>query len=273
MVVSLKKIIEINNLSCYYGNKKILDNINLEIKEASFVTILGANGCGKSTMAKAMLGLIPYEGQIKIENTILKEESFSKIKKYVGMVSETYEDKFDADTPYDSIYFYLKNLGMKENEIKIKILNIQKVLKLESFMQCSISHLSISELQLLSLACVLASEPKIIILDNAMSMLDETIKNTIFRYLKKINKDKKITIINFSNNPEESIYGKDLILLHNRNILLFAPIKEALLEEKKFRQCNLELPFMASLSLKLKYYGLVDHLILDMNKMVNQLWK
>ena len=49
-------------------------------------------------MAKAMLGLIPYEGQIKIENTILKEESFSKIKKYVGMVSETYEDKFDADS-------------------------------------------------------------------------------------------------------------------------------------------------------------------------------
>ena len=84
MVVSLKKIIEINNLSCYYGNKKILDNINLEIKEASFVTILGANGCGKSTMAKAMLGLISYEGQIKIENTILKKENFSKIKKYVG---------------------------------------------------------------------------------------------------------------------------------------------------------------------------------------------
>ena len=162
---------------------------------------------------------------------------------------------------------------MKENEIKTKILNIQKVLKLESFMQCSISRLSISELQLLSLACVLASEPKIIILDNAMSILDETIKNIIFRYLKKINKDKKITIINFSNDTEESIYGTDLILLHNRNILLFAPIKEALLEEKKFRQCNLELPFMASLSLKLKYYGLVDHLILDMNKMVNQLWK
>ena len=64
-----------------------------------------------------------------------------------------------------------------------------------------------------------------------------------------INKDKKITIINLSKNPEESIYGKYLILLHNRNILLFAPIKEALLEEKKFRQCNLELPFMDSLSL------------------------
>ena len=107
-------------------------------------------------------------------------------------------------------------------------------------------------------------------MDNATSKLSELQRTTIFKFLKQL---KQTTIINITNNIEDSLYGDRIVLLNNQTIFLDDTTKNALKNEKAFRSCNLDLPFMASLSLKLKYYDLLDSTILDMNKMVNKLWK
>ena len=90
--------------------------------------------------------------------------------------------------------------------------------------------------------------------------------------MKKLNKEEKLTILVTTNNLEDSLYGKELVLL-DKNIILKEKINKAFDNEEVFKKCNLEMPFMASLSHKLKYYGLVDKVILKMDKMVNELWK
>lgn len=263
----LKNIVEIKKLK--FGYQSLLFNdFNLEIT-SSFISITGSNGSGKSTLAKILSGVLSYEGEIKINDVKLDQIN----SKDIVLISENLENKDDLDTAYDNMKYTLKKLGYQKEEITDKITEISKNLKIEKILDYSIHHLSSGEKQLINLACQILPEPKILILDNATSMLNEDQKKNVFKYLKKLNHDKKIIIMNFTSNPEETIYGTQIVLLHQGKVILNKPTKKALLEEKTFKSCNLDLPFMASLSLKLKYYGLVDELVLDMNKMVNKLWK
>jgi len=104
-------------------------------------------------------------------------------------------------------------------------------------------------------------------------MVDMKVRKKIYSILNDLNQNKKITIINVTHDMDELKYGDDIILIDNGNLILKGPKEEVLLEEKEFNKLNLELPFMVSLSIKLKYYGLIDHLIFDMNEMVNEIWK
>lgn len=269
----LKNAVEINNLEFSYGNNQIFNGLCLNIKESSFITITGSNESGKSTLAKILYGLLSFEGQIKINGLELNEKNLDLIRKDIAIASEVPINSYNFETTYENIFYYLKSLKLEKKEIINRINDIKDNLKIDDILDCSFNHLSGAEKQLVSLACILVTEPHILILDNATSMLNEIQKKYVFKYLKKINNNKKMTIINFTNDVEETVFGSSIILLKEGNILINKSTKKALLEEKKFKECNLELPFMASLSLKLKYYGLTDDLILDMNKMVNKLWK
>jgi len=96
-------------------------------------------------------------------------------------------------------------------------------------------------------------------------------KEKVYKYLKKLNRQ-NVTIICTTNDMNDLVYGKRIIMLGNKNIVLDSKLNKAF-NEKLFKENDLELPFMASLSLKLKYYNLIDEIILDINKMVNKLWK
>ena len=104
-------------------------------------------------------------------------------------------------------------------------------------------------------------------------MLDGITKEKVYKYLKKINRENKTTIICTTNDMDDLLYGKRIVMLGNKNIVLDSKTNKAFENEKIFKENNLELPFMASLSIKLKYYNLLDEIILDINKMVNKLWK
>jgi ABC-type multidrug transport system ATPase subunit len=133
------------------------------------------------------------------------------------------------------------------------------------------NQLSLGEKQIYNMIGSLSSENKLLILDDSLSSVDNITKEKIFKIIKKELKNK--TIINITSDVEESIYGDYIILLNNGEFILNEKTKSALTKEKEFRNCRLDLPFMASLSLKLKYYGLLDNLYLNQNKMVDKLWK
>lgn len=266
-------IIKINNLTYSYKNKNIFNNLNLNIKENTFITIAGSCGCGKTTLVKILAGLIDDNFNIEINGLELNKKNIKEIRKSVGIVFENPDNSFIADTVEDEITFSLENIGFDKDEIKSIVKSISNELKIENLLELSPYSLSGGEKQIVALASALAINPRILMLDESLSMLDGIKKEEILKYLKKINKEKKITIINITQDLEESIYGKELLLINKGNIILNEKINKAFENEKTFKECNLELPFMALLSTKLKYYGLVDNVILDMDKMVNILWK
>lgn len=266
-------IIDIDNLNFSYKNKQIFNDFNFKIKEGSFTTVAGSCGSGKTTLVKIILGLISNDFNVKICGIKMNSENKKEIRKQIGVVFENPDNSFVAETVIDDITFTLENLNTPVEEIKIRVENITKQLKIEHLLDLNPYSLSGGEKQLVSLASALITDPKILILDESLSMLDCLKKDEILKYLKKINRENKITIINITQDLEESIYGKKIILINNGKVVLDEKISSAFIDEKIYKICNLEVPFLASLSNKLKYYGLVDEVILDMGKMVNKLWK
>lgn len=269
----MKNIIEIENLTFNYDDIVVYDNFSMQIKEGTFITLIGPNGTGKSTLVKVMLGLLPFDGIVRINDINLNKKTKSEIRKNIGVVFENPDSNIISETGYNDLKAILENIDMKPSNIKLKIKEVVDYLDIENIIKRPVSHLSGGEKQLISLAGALIKDPQILILDEAFSMLDGITKEKLLKLIKKIHKDKKITVINVTHDIEDSLYGEEIALIKDSEILIQGKKEEVYKEEKKFKQVKIELPFMVQLSLKLKYYDLVDDIILDMDKMVNQLWK
>ena len=266
-------IIDIRNLSFKYDEKEIFNNFNLNIKKSSFTTIIGLNGSGKSTLIRIILGLLSYDGESKIDDMDLNKENIKEIRKKIGVVFENPDNQFVAETVMDDIAFSLENLQMQSKDIKRRVREVCNYIGISNLLEREPHSLSGGEKQLVALASALVHEPKILILDEALTMVDIRARKQIYDILEDIHKNKNITIINVTHDMDELLYGDDIILIDNGNVILKGPKEEVLLEEKVFNKLNLELPFMVNLSIKLKYYGLVDRLIFDMEEMVDEVWK
>ncbi|MDD3452955.1 MAG: energy-coupling factor ABC transporter ATP-binding protein [Bacilli bacterium] len=270
----MQNIIEINNLTFKIDNKTIFNNINLNIKRGDFLTLTGSCSCGKTTLIKILLGLIKAEGNIKINNLNLNDINLIKIRKLISVVFENPNDNFITDIVIDNLIFSLENLCLTKQEINSRINEICEQLKIKDILNLSISNLSGSQKQLVALAMALIKKPDVLILDDSLTMLNQIKKEKILNFLKKLNSSQKTTIINCTKDMEDSIYSKTIAVINKKEKCIIKDKKEKLYEnEKLFKDNNLELPFMASLCNKLKYYELVNDMILDMDKMVNKLWK
>lgn len=269
----MKKIISLENIDFKYNDKKIFDNLSLEIKEGSFVSLIGPNGSGKSTLIRILLGFIKTSGKVIIDGLEMNHENLKKIIKKIGVVFENPDDQFVAETVMDDIAFSLENMQVNPKEIKKRVIEVAKYVGIEHILEREPHTLSGGEKQLVSLAAALITEPKILILDEALTMIDLDIREKIYNILKEINKEKGITIINVTQEMDEVLYGDTIIMINDGDLILNGPTKKVLEEERTFNKMGLSLPFMAELSIKLKYYGLVDEIILDMDEMVEKIWK
>lgn len=252
-------MIKIHNLDFTHNNQKLFDNLDLTIKKGEFVFISGPTSNGKTTLLKLLAGLITSD---KIETDISQKE--------IGFVFENPENYFVADKVSDEITFMLENLNYSKKDQLEKLNEIAKLFNIENLLELNPHSLSGGEKELVALAAALVIKPKLLLIDGTLSMLDGVTKDKVMKTLKKMNKE--MTIICTTNNLEDSLYGKRLILI-DKKIVLDKKITEAFNDELIFKKCHLEMPFMASLSHKLKYYGLTDKVILNMNTMVDTLWK
>lgn len=265
----MKSMIHIQKLTY----EPLFSNLNLEIKKGSFLSIVGKNGCGKSVLVRMLLGLIDTNNEIEIDGLFVNKQNKKEILKKIGVVFENPDTNFVAETPKEDMMMLLQNNGYSITNIKDRIEEISKLFEIEDLLDISISNLSGGEKQILALATVYLTHPSILILDDAFAMLDGIVKDKILKLIKKLNREKKVTIIQITHDMDDLLYGNEVAVIDNQQIILKGKKEVVLKEEKIFKNAGLELPFMASLSLKLQFYGLIDHMILDMDKMVNALWK
>ncbi len=251
----MENIVEINNLSFEYKKEILFENLNLKIKKGDFVTICGT---GKTTLVKLI------KDRKNNKNIVING-------KMCILMSDLYNNFYD-ETVEKNIIRKLKNNKFSDKQIKEKMNEFIKNFNLKNILDYNPKYLSYGEKALISIIIALAENPDVIIFDETFSMIDLIKKEKILKYLKKYNKEKSMTIINFSNDLEESLFSKRIILM-DKNIKLNKTIKKAFDNIDIYNDLNLELPFIVNLSNKLKYYDLVDNNFLDMDKLVNYLWK
>ncbi len=267
----MSSIIKINDLSFSYEDKKIFKKLNLEIEQNRWLTVVGANGSGKSTLVSLILGLKEYEGQILVEDfDVLKSKKL--IRKKIGVVFDDPDNQIIHDMVDDELSFILQNMGLSISEINQKKEEIVNALGIKKILKLKPSDLSGGEKCLAVLAASLVKNPDIIILDEALEMLDNLQKNKVIKLLKNRLKA-GATIINITQDIEDSLIGDDILLMDNGKVILYDTKESFFNHDEEIKKYNLELPFIVDLSIKLEYYGLTNKIYLDMEELVNEIWK
>ena len=265
-------MIKITNLNFNYKSKQLFNGLNMEIEKGKITSIIGPNGSGKSTLVKILIGLYNYNGTIKINDILLLKDNIKEIRKSIGVVFTNPDNQFVAETVMDDIAFTLENMNYKKKDIRKKIEEITKYLGIYDILEYNPHDLNSNQKQLVSLASALVHNPKILILDEALTMLDPFDKEKILNILKELN-DKGLTILNISHDIEDTLISDKIYVLDKGKIVLSGTKDEVYKEEDLLHKLGFELPFMVELSNRLMFYDLIDHVIYDMEEMVDSLWK
>jgi len=268
-----KPIISIEHLNFKYEEKEIFKDFSINFDCGTFNTIIGMNGSGKTTLAKILCGLLKYEGYINIDSYSLGEFHLKEIRRLMGIAFDNASNYFIFETVRNELAFSLENLQYTKEEIAEKIKEISHLFYLGKILDKKVEDLNNNEKQRLMIACALIHEPKILILDEALSNLPKKEKKDILKILKKYQKTKNLTIIMITHYIEDSLFSDRLIVLNKGKIYLDGKTLDVLEEEKKLSRLGIDLPFMIELSINLKLYNLIDKNYINMDEMIDAIWK
>lgn len=215
--------IEISNLNVSYTNSQspIIRDYSISVKSGEIVAIMGKNGCGKSTLAKAICALIKYDSGSICVNGIKISEKTSKsqmreIRKNIGYVMQLPEQQLFAQTVFEDVAYGPKNFGLEGRELHSRVLNALKSLHIEHLAQKSPFELSGGQQRLAAIAGILACNPKILVLDEPTAGLDFEYAKIVLKILSDLhNKGVTIIVITHDLNEAKSL-GARIVTLDSR---------------------------------------------------------
>lgn len=202
---------------------RVLDNINIEIKDGEFVSLMGPSGSGKSTLLYLVGGLDkPTSGKVLINNkdiSKLSDTDISKLRRRdIGFVFQFY-NLVQNLTVEENIMLPVVMDGKKEKDYKDRLDKILKIIGLENKRKNLPNELSGGQQQRVSIARAIILSPKIILADEPIGNLDSKSGNEVMELFKKINKEEHITILQVTHSEEAATYGNRLINLKDGKIV------------------------------------------------------
>lgn len=263
-----------------------INELNLNIEPTDeFIAILGHTGSGKSTMVQLMNALLlPTSGVAVINNEILtskgrksKKTKLKLVRQYVGLVFQFPEYQLFEDTVLKDIAFGPKNFGKKETEAIAKAKEIASLLNIpDEILSRSPFSLSGGQMRKVAIAGILASEPKILVLDEPTVGLDPKAKTELMELLSNIAKTTHKTIIMISHDMNIVAKFAKRVIVMKEGTKVFDGKKRDLFEDiDKLQEFNLSLPECAKLALELKNRGLIEfsRLPLSIDELYNVITK
>jgi len=201
----------IRDLSLSFGEKKILKNVSFDVQKGEFVTLLGPSGCGKSTLLRCIAGLEqPQEGMIELDG---KEIQMQPTKdRDIGFVFQQYA-LFPTMTVFENVAFGLRVKKMSNEELHQRVFNLLDLVQLTEFSAVNVQRLSGGQKQRVALARALATEPKILLLDEPLSALDAKIRKQLQKDLRRIQRELNMTMIFVTHDQEEAMLISDRVFV------------------------------------------------------------
>ncbi len=260
----MEKFISVKNLSFEYEaiepDEKptpILHNISLEIGKGEFVAILGHNGSGKSTLAKHFNGiLLPTKGDVLIDGINTKDEDrLFDIRQKVGMVFQNPDNQLVATIVEDDVAFALENLGVEPEQMRQRVDEALKAVKMYDFRLHSPHQLSGGQKQRVAIAGIIAMRPECIVLDEPTAMLDPIGRREVLKTVRKLNRQYGITIIMITHFMDEAAKSDRVIVVDNGRVLADNIPKKIFSHVEAMRKAGLDVPQVTELCHELKCAG------------------
>ena len=270
-------IIELNNIHYRYheeDEREALAGVSLKVERGEWLAIIGHNGSGKSTLAKMMNGLLePNEGSIYIDGQLLTEETVYEARRKVGMVFQNPDNQFVGTTVEDDIAFGLENIGMPREEMIQKINSSLEMVRMTPFKDKEPARLSGGQKQRVAIAGMIALAPKVVILDEATSMLDPQGRFEVISTIQKLHKEKGITVISITHDLEEAASADRVLLMEGGKVNRIGTPSDIFEMGTALVGKGLDVPFSEKLKAVLKEKGLnVPTEYLDEEGLVEWLW-
>ena len=246
----MENLISAENLAFHYPgvdgapDVPVFENLNLSIQEGSFVAILGTNGCGKSTLAKHFNAiLLPTGGKMYVCGIDTSQiERLMAVRRNVGMVFQNPDNQIVANVVEEDVAFGPENLGIASPEIRRRVDMALKQVGMYEYREHAPHLLSGGQKQRIAIAGVIAMEPKCIVLDEPTAMLDPQGRKDVIDTVKKLNKDKGITVVLITHHMDEAAQADRVVVLNKGTVAADGTPREVFSQVKLLHGIGLAAP-------------------------------
>lgn len=259
----MNTIITAENLAFAYPGMEdapgvtVFENLNLNIEEGSFVAILGTNGCGKSTLAKHFNSiLLPTGGKVHVCGLDTSDPvKLMAVRRNVGMVFQNPDNQIVANVVEEDVAFGPENLGISSPEIRRRVDKALNQVDMYDYREHAPHLLSGGQKQRIAIAGVIAMQPKCIVLDEPTAMLDPRGRRDVIDTIKRLNQEKRITVVLITHHMDEAAQAQRVIVLDKGLVAADGTPKEVFSQADLLHQIGLAAPDSVELCWELNKLG------------------
>jgi len=235
----------------------VFEDLDLTIENGTFVAVLGSNGCGKSTLAKHFNSiLLPSGGKVWVCGMdTADEDKLIAIRRSVGMVFQNPDNQIVANVVEEDVAFGPENLGVASPEIRNRVDKALKQVGMYEYREHAPHLLSGGQKQRIAIAGVIAMEPKCIVLDEPTAMLDPRGRREVIDTIRKLNNDKKITVVLITHHMDEAAKAQRVIVLHRGKVAADGTPEEVFSQVELLHNIGLAAPDTVELCWELNQNG------------------
>ena len=240
------------------GAAPAVSKVSAEIEPGEFVAVLGHNGSGKSTMAKLLNALyMPTEGTVLVCGYDTKNEEYVwEIRQRAGMIFQNPDNQIVTTVVKEDVAFGLENLGVPTDEMIPRIESALQAVRMSKYADSAPHMLSGGQKQRVAIAGILAMEPSVIIADEATAMLDPSGRKEVLETMRRLNRQKAITVIWITHFMEEAAQADRVLVITDGEIRLSGKPAEVFDQVDAMREMHLDVPHMTALAGELRAAGM-----------------
>ena len=234
-------MIEFKNVSFSYEKEHpVIKNMSFRIEKGEAVGLIGANGAGKSSMLKVLLGLLPHDGEILVNGIPLCKQNLAQIRRVLGFVLQNSDNQMFMPTVYDDMMFGLLNYGMSKDDAERRVDAVLEQLGLTQLKNKYNHKISGGEKRMAAVATVLAMEPEVIIMDEPSVSLDPYNRRAVINVINSLTQTKIIASHDLDMIMETC---RRVILISDGQIVASGDVNEILRNKELLENNRMELPF------------------------------
>lgn len=275
----MNEILSLKNITFTYtpeeaNSKNAVEDVSFSVYEGEWIAIVGHNGSGKSTLARIINGLLfPQQGAVSVLAQPMNEDNLWDIRSQMGMVFQNPDNQFVGATVQDDVAFALENNGVPYEDMVARVHTALAQVKMDQFLDHEPQHLSGGQKQRVAIAGALALRPRILILDEATSMLDPQGRAEVLATVRKLREETGLTVLSITHDLEEAMMADRLLFMNGGKKFAEGTPQQIFDLGDELVKLGLDLPFPIKLAKLLQAQGVsLQGGYMTEEELVNDIW-